>query len=87
MQFVPCDYLSDDEFKEKYTIFEHSDMKLGGTLIQERCKKAVENFKDLTAYVTISFTNAEQKRVFCELAEIAEDEAFISGEKVLEMIN
>lgn len=50
-------------------------------------EKAVENFKDLTAYVTISFANAEQKRVFCELAEIAEDEAFISGEKVLEMIN
>ena len=46
MQFVPCDYLSDDEFKEKYTIFEHSDMKLGGTLIQERCKKAVENFNE-----------------------------------------
>ena len=50
-------------------------------------EKAVENFKDLTAYVTISFANAEQKRVFCELAEIAEGDTFISGEKVLEMIN
>lgn len=50
-------------------------------------EKAVENFKDLNAYVTISFANAEQKRVFCELAEIAEGDTFISGEKVLEMIN
>lgn len=50
-------------------------------------EKAVENFKDLTAYVTISFANADEKRIFCELAEIAEDEAFISGEKVLEMIS
>lgn len=50
-------------------------------------EKAVENFRDLTAYVTISFANAEQKRIFCDLAEIGEDDKFISGEKVLEMIN
>lgn len=50
-------------------------------------EKAVENFRDLTAYVTISFANAEQKRMFCDLAEIGEDDKFISGEKVLEMIN
>lgn len=50
-------------------------------------EKAVENFKDLTAYVTISFANAEQKRMFCDLAEIGEDDRFVSGEKILEMIN
>lgn len=46
MQFVPCDFLSDDDFNEKYTIFENSDHKLGGTLIWERCKNAVENFNE-----------------------------------------
>lgn len=50
-------------------------------------EKAVENFKDLTAYITISFADAEQKRIFCDLAGIGEDEKFITGEAVLEMVN
>ena len=47
---------------------------------------AADVFRNLTAYLTISFADAEEKRLFCELAEIGEDEMFIQGEKVLELI-
>lgn len=47
---------------------------------------AADDFRNLTAYLTISFADAEEKRLFCELAEIGEDEMFIQGEKVLELI-
>lgn len=50
-------------------------------------EKAVKNFKDLNAYITISFADAEQKRIFCDLAGIGEDDKFITGEAVLEMIS
>ena len=49
-------------------------------------EKAVENYKDLTAYITISFANADEKRVFCQLAGIDESERFIQGEQVLNLI-
>lgn len=46
MQFVPCDFLSDEACRAKYTIVNNSDMKLGDTLIRQRCEKAVENFNE-----------------------------------------
>lgn len=49
-------------------------------------RAAADDFRNLTAYLTISFADAEEKRLFCELAEIGEDEMFIQGEKVLELI-
>ena len=49
-------------------------------------ERAVENYKDLTAYITISFANADEKRIFCELAGIDESERFIQGEQVLNLI-
>ena len=49
-------------------------------------EKAVENYKDLTAYITISFANADEKRVFCQLAGIDESERFVQGEQVLNLI-
>lgn len=48
--------------------------------------KAVENYQDLTAYLTISFKDAEEKRVFCELAGVGESDMFIQGEQVLDLI-
>ena len=49
-------------------------------------EKASEDFGNLTAYLTVSFANAEEKRVFCELAGISEDSMFIKGSQVLDMI-
>lgn len=49
--------------------------------------KAVESFKDLNAYITISFSSHEQKLVFCDMMGIGEDDKFIEGEKVLQSIN
>ena len=47
---------------------------------------AMNKWQDFSAYITISFANADEKRVFCELAEIGENEMFIQGERVLELI-
>lgn len=58
--------------------------------IKEKKQKAMEvageRYQDLTAYLTISFRDAEQKRLFCEVCEIGEDEKFIEGERIMEMI-
>lgn len=53
---------------------------------QKQKEAAGERYGELTSYVTISFSSAEEKRMFCELAGISEDEKFIQGNKVLEMI-
>ena len=53
---------------------------------QKQKEAAGERYSELTSYVTISFSSAEEKRMFCELAGISEDEKFIQGNKVLEMI-
>lgn len=53
---------------------------------QKQKEAAGERYGELTSYVTISFSSAEEKRMFCELAGIGEDEKFIQGNKVLEMI-
>lgn len=53
---------------------------------QKQKEAAGERYGELTSYVTISFSSAEEKRMFCELAGIGEDEKFIQGNKILEMI-
>ena len=53
---------------------------------REQKKAAGERYRELTSYLTISFSSAEEKRMFCELAGIGEEEKFIQGRKVLEMI-
>ena len=47
---------------------------------------AVSKWEDLSAYITISFANADEKRIFCELAGIAESDMYIQGAKVLDLI-
>lgn len=47
---------------------------------------AVNRWQDMSAYLTISFANADEKRMFCELAGIGEDEMYIQGEQILELI-
>lgn len=53
---------------------------------QASLERASERYKDLNAYLTISFTNAEEKRVFCELAGIGVNDMFILGSKALELL-
>lgn len=53
---------------------------------QKQIEAAGERYSELTSYLTISFSSAEEKRQFCELADIGEEEKFVSGSKILEMI-
>lgn len=53
---------------------------------QKQIEAAGERYSELTSYLTISFSSAEEKRQFCELAGIGEEEKFVSGSKILEMI-
>lgn len=53
---------------------------------QKAMERAAERYADQEAYITISFANAEEKRMFCELAGIDEDSKFIKGTDVLQMI-
>ncbi len=47
---------------------------------------ASDRYSNLTAYITISFTSPEQKQMFCELADINPEDNFITGDKVLGLI-
>lgn len=47
---------------------------------------AVNRWQDMSAYLTISFANADEKRMFCDLAGIREDEMYVQGEQILELI-
>lgn len=53
---------------------------------QKAIETAGERYQDLVAYITISFENAEQKRLFCEVCEINENDKFIEASKLMEMI-
>ena len=53
---------------------------------QKAMERAAERYADQEAYITISFANAEEKRMFCELAGIGEDSKFIKGCDVLNMV-
>lgn len=47
--------------------------------------RAIDSFKELDAYITISFTDSEQKRQFCELVGVDDTQKFIPAEIVLNM--
>ena len=53
---------------------------------KEAQQRAVENWQNVQAYVTISFADAEEKRMFCDITGLDENEMFIAGKDVLEMI-
>lgn len=53
---------------------------------QKAMERAAERYADQEAYITISFANAEEKRMFCELAGIDEDSKFIKGCDVLNLV-
>lgn len=53
---------------------------------QAALEAAGERYQDLTAYITISFQDAEQKRLFCEVCEIDENDKFIEATKLMEII-
>lgn len=53
---------------------------------KEAQQRAVENWQNVQAYITISFANAEEKRMFCDIAGLKEDEMFIAGKDILDMI-
>ena len=48
--------------------------------------KHAKRYADLNAYITVSFSGAEEKRMFCDLLGISEDCKFIQGQKLLEII-
>lgn len=79
-----ADEPGEDDVTEPYT----KDEKKAAVKEAKKAQKeaAADDFRNLTAYLTISFADAEEKRLFCELAEIGEDDMFIQGEKVLELI-
>lgn len=53
---------------------------------QKQIEAAGERYQDLTAYLTISFKDAEQKRLFCEVCEIDNNDKFIEASKLMEII-
>ena len=44
---------------------------------------AGERYADLNAYITVSFDNADEKRDFCEMLGISENERFVKGSVVM----
>ena len=53
---------------------------------KEAQQRAVENWQNVQAYITISFADAEEKRMFCEIAGLNVSEMFIAGKDILDMI-
>lgn len=49
-------------------------------------EKAEEKELNDEAYIMISFTDYKAKQAFCELMNISEDERFVKGEEVLNLI-
>ncbi len=50
---------------------------------EKAMERAAERFADMEAYITVSFANAEEERIFCETLEITEDSKFVKGSIVL----
>ena len=53
---------------------------------KEAQQRAVENWQNVQAYITISFVDAEEKRMFCDIAGLNESDMFIAGKDILDMI-
>lgn len=51
---------------------------------KEKQKEAAgERYADFNAYITVSFDNADEKRDFCEMLGISENERFVKGSVVM----
>ena len=53
---------------------------------KEAQQRAVENWQNVQAYITISFSDAEEKRMLCDIAGLKESDMFIAGKDILDMI-
>ena len=53
---------------------------------RENYERAVQEQKDIEAYITISFADAEEKRMFCDITGIRESDKFIAGSEIINMI-
>lgn len=74
-----------DDFIEPETTYEEKTAAVKEAK-KEAQQRAVENWQNVQAYITISFANAEEKRLFCDIAGVNEDEMFIAGQDILDMI-
>ena len=64
----------------------HEEKKAVKEAKKEAMQRAVENWQNVQAYVTISFADAEEKRMFCDIARLSETDMFIAGKDILDMI-
>ena len=81
---VPDEGLGETADTEEQT---PSEKKAAVKVAKEAAREAAVNrWQDMSAYLTISFANADEKRMFCDLAGITEDEMYIQGEQILELI-
>ena len=74
------DFIQEDEptYEEKKTAVKEAK--------KEAMERAAENWQNIQAYITISFADAEEKRMFCDITGLSETDKFIAGADILEMI-
>lgn len=53
---------------------------------QENKQQAMSEQRDIEAYITISFANDEEKKLFCDITGMRYGDKFIAGKDILEMI-
>ena len=53
---------------------------------QENKQQAMSEQRDMEAYITISFANDEEKKLFCDITGMRYGDKFIAGKDILEMI-
>lgn len=53
---------------------------------QENKQQAMNEQRDIEAYITISFANDEEKKLFCDITGMRYGDKFIAGKDILEMI-
>ena len=87
---------SDKNITDNGNSFQEEDSDTGELMSDEEKKANVKRIKaiqrenaanryaDLNAYITVSFANADEKRMFCEMLGILETEMFVKGSSVME---
>lgn len=53
---------------------------------QASLERSVAQQRDMEAYITISFANADEKQMFCDIAGLRYSDKYISGTDILDMI-
>ncbi len=53
---------------------------------RENNERAVMEQNDIEAYLTISFANAEEKQLFCDITGVSFSDKFIAGSEILHLI-